>query len=64
MVLEVDKSPPVFVFYHARSTDFEEKIEVCEQANEYTPQVINIWLRDWFSTEGLHNGQLCYHGAS
>ena len=25
--LAVSKSPAVFVFYHARSTDFEEKIE-------------------------------------
>ena len=33
--LAVNKSPAVFVFYHARSTDFEEKIEQarsCEQA--------------------------------
>ena len=27
LALAVSKSPAVFVFYHARSTDFEEKIE-------------------------------------
>ena len=27
LALAVRKSPAVFVFYHARSTDFEEKIE-------------------------------------
>ena len=25
--LAVNKSPAVFIFYHARSTDFEEKVE-------------------------------------
>ena len=25
--LAVSKSPPVYIFYHARSTDFQEKIE-------------------------------------
>ena len=27
LALTVNKSPAVFIFYHARSTDFEEKIE-------------------------------------
>ena len=30
--LAVNKSPAVFIFYHAYSTDFEKKIEVSEQA--------------------------------
>ena len=31
-MLVVNKSPAGFAFYHARSTDFEVKIEVCEHA--------------------------------
>ena len=27
LALVINKSPAVFIFYHARSTDFEEKIE-------------------------------------
>ena len=32
LALTVNKFPTVFIFYHARSTNFEEKIEGPEQA--------------------------------